>query len=388
MAINVVYVHGIGEIGGAEKDLLSYLDLLDRTEFCPHVVCPDTGTLKSEVEKFHVPVVSSPLPPWRKLRHKIQHPWAVWKLANIFRQWNIDIVHVNDYWWAPLAYLAAKKCHIPVVVHIRQQIEPVRIKQYWLDKPDCLFPVSKDIENVLHAMAVEPSRVQVAYSGIDVNHFCGTEKRDAFRKHYCVKEDQPIIGTVANLFPRKGYEYLIEALVTVKEVYPDICYVIVGEGPTSYQEQLVRLVKEKRLESNVMFVGFQENVFEFLNAFDVFVLPSLMEGFGIALLEAMSMSKPIVACKVGGVPEVIKDGVTGMLVPPKDSKSLATALLKILKDDPTKIRLGLAARKIVETQFTREAAMKRIQHFYIDVLRERKKDVGANSVDASSYALK
>lgn len=388
MAINVVYVHGIGEIGGAEKDLLSYLDLLDRTEFCPHVVCPDTGTLKSEVEKFHVPVVSSPLPPWRKLRHKIQHPWAVWKLANIFRQWNIDIVHVNDYWWAPLAYLAAKKCHIPVVVHIRQQIEPVRIKQYWLDKPDRLLAVSKDIESVLHAMAVEPSRVQVAYSGIDVNHFCDTEKRDTFRQQYCGEGHQPIIGTVANLFPRKGYEYLIEALVTVKEVYPNICYVIVGEGPTSYQEQLVRLVKEKKLESNVMFAGFQKNVFEFLNAFDVFVLPSLMEGFGIALLEAMAMSKPIVACEVGGIPEVIKDGVTGILVPPKDSKSLANALLKILKDDQTKIRLGLSAREIVETQFTREAAMKRIQHFYIDVLRERKKDVGANSVDASSYALK
>lgn len=371
MAINVVYVHGIGEIGGAEKDLLSYLDLLDRNEFCPHVVCPGTGTLKAEVEKYQVPVVSSPLPPWRKLRYKIHHPWAVWKLANIFRQWNIDIVHVNDYWWSPLAYLAAKKCHIPVVVHIRQQIEPVRIKQYWLDKPDRLFPVSKDIENVLHAMAVEPSRVQLAYSGINVNHFCDAEKRDTFRKHYCVKGDQPVIGTVANLFPRKGYEYLIEALVTVKEVYPDICYVIVGEGPTSYQEQLVGLVKEKRLESNVLFAGFQENVFEFLNAFDVFVLPSLMEGFGIALLEAMAMSKPIVACKVGGVPEVIKDGVTGMLVPPKDSKSLATALLKILKDDQTKIRLGLAAREIVETQFTREAAMKRIQHFYHQVMDER-----------------
>ena len=308
------------------------------------------------------------------MRNKFQHPWAVWKLANIFRQWNIHLVHVNDYWWAPTAYLAAKKCHIPVVVHIRQQIEPVRIKQYWLDKPDRLLPVSKDIESVLY---VEPSRVQVAYSGIDVNHFCDTERRNIFRQHYRLKADQPIIGTVANLFPRKGYEYLIEALVTLKKIYPDICCFIVGEGPESYREQLVRLVKEKKLESNVVYAGFQENVFEFLNAFDVFVLPSLMEGFGIALLEAMAMSKPIVACKVGGVPEVIKDGVTGILVPPKDSQSLAVALQKILNDEPTKISLGMCARKVVEAQFTREAAMKRIQNFYRKVLDDRHVDACA-----------
>ena len=371
MAINVVYVHGIGEIGGAEKDLLSYLELLDRNEFCPHVVCPEAGTLKSEVEKFHVPVVSSPLPPWRKLRNTLQHPWAVWKLANIFRQWKIDLVHVNDYWWVPIAYLAAKKCHIPVVVHIRQQIEPVRIQQYWLNKPDRLFPVSKDIESVLHSMAVEPNRVQLAYSGIDVNHFCIVEDREAFRQRYGLREDQPVIGTVANLFPRKGYEYLIEALVTVKEEYPDICCFIVGEGSESYQEQLIALVKEKKLDSNVVFAGFQENVFEFLNAFDVFVLPSILEGFGIALLEAMAMSKAIVACKVGGVPEVIKDGVTGILVPPKDSGALAVALMKILGDNQLKSRLGISARKIVETKFTHEVAMKRIQVLYHEVIVDR-----------------
>jgi glycosyltransferase involved in cell wall biosynthesis len=374
MAINVAYVHGVGEIGGAEKDLLSYLELLDRNEFCPHVVCPDTGALKAEVEKLHVPVVSSPLPSWRKWRNFLQRPGAVRELVWVFRQWNIDIVHVNDYWWAPLAYLAANKCNLPVVVHIRQQIEPVRVKQYWLQKMNSLFPISKEIEGVLLSMSVAPSRVHVAYSGIDANHSCDAEARHAFRQRYGLTDDQPIIGTVANLFPRKGYEYLIEALEVVKVDHPGISCFIVGEGPESYKEHLVQLVKKKKLDTNVVFAGFQKNVFEFLNAFDVFMLPSIMEGFGIALLEAMAMSKPIVACKVGGVPEVIEDGVTGILVPPRDSKGLATALLRIMKDDQAKKMLGLAAKKIVETKFTREAAIKRIQDLYLDVLRERKND--------------
>ncbi len=364
MIRNVVYVHGIGNIGGAEKDLLSYLCLLDRNEFRPHVVCPKGGTLIEEVERLHVPVEAFQVPPWRKAINRLQLPWVVLKLVKIFRQWNADLVHVNDYWWVPPTYLAAKICRLPVIVHIRQQIEPVRIKQYWLDKPDYLFPVSKDIEKVLVSMAVTPSRVHVIYSGIDLGRFCQTENQPEFRQRYGLKENQPIIGTVANLFPRKGYEYLIEALVEIKDAIPDICCFIVGKGPEAYQQKLFQLVEKRQLMANVVFAGFQKNVYEFINAFDVFVLPSLMEGFGIALLEAMAMSKPIVACSVGGIPEVIFDGITGILVPPKDSKALAKAIVRLITDEKVKRRFGKAARRVVEEQFSQEITMKRIENLY------------------------
>ena len=173
-----------------------------------------------------------------------------------------------------------------------------------------------------------------------------------------------VIGTVANIFPRKGYEYLIEALVEVKEYFPNICCFIVGKGSESYSKQLVRLVEEKGLSSNVIFTGFQENIYDYLNAFDLFVLPSLMEGFGIALLEAMAMSKPIVASKVGGVPELITHGSTGLLVPSKDSKSLANSILRMLEDDSMRRRLGLAARKVIESKFTQDIAVTTMQNFY------------------------
>jgi len=367
MAINVVYIHGIGEMGGAEKDLLSYLVLLNREEFSPHVVCPETGPLIEEVRSLHVPVLGVQFPAWRKLKDRVHFPLVVWKLVQIFREWKIDLIHVNDYWWAPVACLASRFCRIPVVVHLRQQIEPVRIKQYWLHQPDFLFPVSKDIERVLLSMAIEPSRIHVAYSGIDLDHFCNKANEQKFRDRYGLKAHQPIIGSVANLFPRKGYEYLIEALVPVKKAYPDIRCFILGEGPEAYHQQLVRLVEKHQLSSQVIFAGFQRDVFEFVNSFDVFVLPSLMEGFGIALLEAMAMSKPIVACKVGGVPEFIVDGVTGMLVPPKNSKALADALISLLGNEQVKSRLGLAARKVAENRFSQETAMQRIQTLYHQV---------------------
>jgi len=266
-----------------------------------------------------------------------------------------------------LAYLAAKICRIPVVVHIRQQIEPVRIKQYWLDKPDYLLPVSKDIENVVLSMAVTPSHVHVTYSGIDLDRFCHAESQYEIRQRYGLKEDQLIIGTVANLFPRKGYEYLLEALVEVKDSIPNISCFIVGEGATSYKKTLVQLVEKLGLNSNVIFAGFQKNVNQFVNVVDVFVLPSIMEGFGIVLLEAMALRKAIVACRVGGIPEVITDGVTGILVPPKDSNALAKAIVGLITDEKAKQRFGEAARKVVEERFSQEMAMKRIENLYRDL---------------------
>jgi len=368
MAVNIAYVHGVGEIGGAEKDLLSYIDLLDRCNFQPHVVCPGKGVFIKEVIKKQVPIAAICVPPWRKLKGLIKLPLAVLKLVRIFSYWKIDLIHVNDYWWFPQTYLAARICRIPIVVHLRQQIEPKRIKQYWLKKPNYLFPVSMDIECVLLAMGVNADRVSVLYSGIAINDLKILKSKEEFSCLYSLKENQIIIGTVANLFPRKGYEYLIEALVEVREHYPQIYCFIIGEGSQSYRKQLVRLVEKKGLSSNVSFAGFQENVYDFLNSFDLFVLPSLMEGFGIALLEAMAMSKPIVASNVGGVPEVIAQNITGVLVPPKDSKSLANAIVRMLADDSMRQRLGIAARKTIETKFTQDIAMRTMQNYYYTLL--------------------
>ena len=367
MALNIIYVHGIGEIGGAEKDLLMYLGRLDRQKFSPHVVCPETGPLKEEVEKLQVAVVGLPLPQWRRIKSRVQVPVTVWKLIKIFRQWQIDLVHVNDHWWTPPAYLAAKIYSLPVIVHIRQQIAPSRIQHYWLDKPNALFPVSKHIEQVVLSRGVPPRRVHVMYSGIEVDHFCcqrSPEEQCSIRQRYGLKNDQLIIGTVANLFPRKGYDYLLEALVEVKAVVPGICCLIVGKGSEDYCKKLRQLVVELQLSSNVIFAGFQNNVADFVSIVDIFVLPSLIEGFGIVLLEAMAMEKPIVATDVGGIPEVVVDGVTGLLVPPKHSKALAAAILQLLRDPQKRQAMGKAGRRRVETHFHVSQTMAKLETVY------------------------
>ncbi len=364
MPVKVLYIHGIAELGGAEMDLLSFVQGLNREEFQAIVACPAQGPLRQELQALHVPVCEVRLPAWRKLRDVLRIPKSVLALVRLIRKWQVDVVHVNDYWWAPVGWLASRICKVPCIVHIRQQIEPRRIKQYWLSKPDQLLAVSENIRSVAIDAGVKPQRIQLVYSGIHLTcQFDAVDTTSVRRQHH-LKPDRPVIGSVANLFPRKGHEYLLEALVEVRKEIPDIYCFIVGEGDHRYQEKLHEIVQMRGLQRCVTFSGFQKNVMEYVAAFDVFVLPSVLEGFGIVLLEAMALKKPIVASRVGGIPEVVEDGVMGLLVPPGDPKSLARALVRLLRDPSTRFRMGQAGRQRLETYFTLEQTMAKIQGLY------------------------
>ncbi len=364
MPVKVLYIHGVAELGGAETDLLSFVQGLNREEFQAIVACPAQGPLRKQLQALHVPVCEVRLPAWRKLRDVLRIPKSVLALVRLIRKWQVDVVHVNDYWWAPVGWLASRICKVPCIVHIRQQIEPRRIKQYWLSKPDQLLAVSENIRSVAIDAGVKPQRIQLAYSGIHLTcQFDAVDTTSVRRQHH-LKPDRPVIGSVANLFPRKGHEYLLEALVEVRKEIPDIYCFIVGEGDHRYQEKLHEIVQMRGLQRCVTFSGFQKNVMEYVAAFDVFVLPSVLEGFGIVLLEAMALKKPIVASRVGGIPEVVEDGVTGLLVPPGDPKSLARVLVRLLRDPPTRFRMGQAGRQRLENYFTLEQTMAKLQGLY------------------------
>lgn len=364
MAIRVLYVHGIGEIGGAETDLLALLKGLDRKRFQPFVVCPSLGPLITEIERLNIPVYGITIPAWRKAKDWIAIPAVIWKLKKLIHSWQVNLIHVNDYWWSPLVHAAAKQSHVPVVVHVRQQIESCRVRQYGLTKPASLFAVSKNIANVLLASGVDPQKVHVAYSGVDLQSSAPSSDRESLRNRYGLDSQQPVIGTIANIFPRKGFEYLIDALEAIRQTFPNICCFIVGKGDSSYLEKLQQRVRQKGLDSNIVFAGFQANVYDYLNMLDVFVLPSVLEGFGIVLIEAMAMGKPVVATSVGGIPEVVEDGVTGILVTPRDSQQLADAVGRLLQDPQLSWQMGHAGRERAQRCFSREQAISRIQTLY------------------------
>ena len=372
--VRILYVHGVTEIGGAERDLLTWLENFDRTRFHPYVVCAGAGLLTAALQNLKIPFAILSLPAWRKFFHLLRQPFALLQLIRLIRHWQIDVLHVNDYWWAPHGVLTGYLTGRPCLIHVRQEIEPRKISKYWLNKADLIIPVSQSIGNVILNAGVPSENIQVLLSGIvSKSGKFPSSTAETFATLKKVK-GQPVIGTVANLFPRKGLEYLIEALAILKKTFPHSFLVIVGKGDGEYEQQLLKQVKDLGLTKHVLFAGFQDHPEMFISHFDIFVLPSVLEGFGIVLLEAMSLGKPIVASKVGGIPEIVQQHKTGLLVKPADVEDLSQGILALAKDPEKRIRMGKAGKKRLETHFTLQRMMERLYGLYSDVLlREFKK---------------
>jgi glycosyltransferase involved in cell wall biosynthesis len=157
--------------------------------------------------------------------------------------------------------------------------------------------------------------------------------RTAICRSLAVSDEAVLLGTVAHLFPRKGYDVMLKALPGIIRTAPAVHYVIIGTGDRGYEQKLRALSAELGISDHVHFVGFQEDVKPFLRALSCYVHPARMEGFGIAVVEALAAGKAVVATNVGGLPEVVEEGETGLLVAPDDPGALAAAVLSLLRDD-------------------------------------------------------
>jgi glycosyltransferase involved in cell wall biosynthesis len=209
-----------------------------------------------------------------------------------------------------------------------------------------------------------PERLQVLYSGVDLSRIPDQPDGHEVRRRFGIAAEALVFGTVANLFARKGYEVMLRALPMILKSLPAVHYLIVGSGDAAYEARLRRLVRNLGLENHVHFAGFQESVFPCLAAMDVYVHPALMEGFGIAVLEAMALRKPVVATTTGGLPEIVQDGETGLLVPPDDPDALTKVISLLLRDSAHRMALGEAGRVRVATCFTMDAMMDRLTSCY------------------------
>ena len=367
----VAFVHGIGEIGGAERELLVYLEHLPSRGIQPLIVCPAGGPLSEKVAALGVNTQHVPFPAWRKLLEWPRRGEAVRRLRGVIEQTGPSLVHVNDIWWLPQTLRAVRGLPIPILCHVRQEIQPHKVRRYELPSADVVFAVSRDVEMSLKAGGVKPERIHVLHSGIDLALVPATPDGAEFRHRHGIPLNAPLLGTVANLFPRKGYDVMCRALSTIRQRQPEIHYLIVGTGDPGYEQMLRELVQSLGLEGHVHFAGFQEPVYPALAAMDVYVHPAIMEGFGIALLEAMAMVKPVVATTTGGIPDIVVHEETGLLVAPGDPETLASAVGVLLDDKSRWVAMGKAGRQRVERLFTVDVMVSKLTACYADVIRER-----------------
>jgi len=294
MGTKLLYVHAIEAIGGAERDLIALLKTLDRQKWEPHVVCPGTGPFRDQLYAAAVPTHALSLPPWRKVCSFFQRRSAVRRLGALIDQLNPAMIHVNDIWWVPhtvKAIASRRSKPVPIVAHVRQEIEPAKVRLYGLDRIDAVIAISRQVERSLIAGGVSGNKVRTIYSGIDLSSEQPMHADQAIRQMIGVPNGAVLIGTLANLFPRKGYEVMLRALPAIASAVPTVHYMIMGSDDHDYADRLKRLAHEFKITDRVHMVGFQNPVQPFLASLDLYVHPALMEGFGIAVVEAMARGR-------------------------------------------------------------------------------------------------
>jgi glycosyltransferase involved in cell wall biosynthesis len=223
---------------------------------------------------------------------------------------------------------------------------------------DGIAAISRKIAAVLVEGGVRREKIRVIYSGIEAERF---QSADGGRKR-----EPLVVGTLAGLVKRKGHRYLLEAAARLKQQGVDLRYCFGGEGPE--RRDLQELALQLGLRDEVSFLGWVSDAPRFFASVDIFALPSLFEGLGVAVLEAMAAGKPVVASFVGGIPELVEDQTTGLLVPPGDFESLAGALSRLASDPELVRAMGEMGRETVRHRFTMEQMALQNEAFYYDVL--------------------
>ncbi len=366
----VLFIHGIGEIGGAERELLTIASSLARRDYKPVVMCPSAGPFQHELATRGIETREGQFPAWRKVKGFFHRGEAVRSLQTVIAAERPSLIHVNDIWWVPQTLRACRGLSINIVAHVRQKIEPPKVQQYELDRVDLVIAVSHHIQRALEGGGVPKDRLRTIYSGLDIDriprHLDGAE----VRRQLGLPAAAFVLGTVANLFPRKGYEVMLNAMPMVMAEVPEAHYLIIGTGDKAYERELRSLAERLNVRKQVHFLGFQQDIYPFLAALDVYVHPALMEGFGIAVLEAMAICKPVVATATGGVPEIVRNGETGVLVPPSNPVPLSEAVVNLLRDTPRRMAMGKAGRSRVEAHFTIEIMMSHLSAMYSALLEK------------------
>jgi len=331
---------------------------------------------RAGVSVFHMPALVREINP-------VLDAWATVALWRLLRRERPQVVHTHTSKAGAVGRLAAWLAGIPLVIHtphghifygyygtVGSAI--IRLLERLLAKiTDRIVTLTdRGGQEHVHYKIAGAEKFATVHSGIDLARFRSVQVDPAVkRKELGLPPDGVIVGTVGRLVPIKGVQWLLKAAPRVLAPFPQACFVIIGDGPLL--GELRQMTSKLGIGLRVVFLGAREDVPECLAALDLFVLPSLNEGMGRVLLEAMAVGCPVVATRVGGIPDIVADGTTGLLVPPRDERALAEAILTLLRDRSRRAAYGEAARRHVDGRFDVETMVRRVERLYDEVWHEK-----------------
>ena len=354
---------------GAEVQLLALMTYLVRLQgFEWSVILFNEGRLADELRKLPLSLTV--------ISEKHHGPLALAsRLAKVFQQFRPDVVHTHKYKDSILGALVARFVRVPHVVRVVHGMpEPfrglrnVKMAGYTIvdslvtgQLVDKVVAVSSDIEKAL-LRTYGSNRVACIHNGIDLDAVHVTMQRPEMRRVWHINDKAVLIGTVGRLVPVKGQAVLLEALRILRQSNHNVTLCIVGDGPL--RGDIEAEANRLGLGQSVIFSGHQVQSYDFINMMDIFVLPSLHEGIPMVLLEAFALKRPVIASRVGGIPEVVSHGHSGMLVSPSNAAELASAIRSLIEDPVKAAAYGAAGRSQVECEFSASIMANRTAEMY------------------------
>ena len=404
--LRVVELVATGSSGGAQEHVANLVSRIDRSRYDVSVLSLSGGAGVRRIEKTGVPVcVLDDMPDDEAVVAVAAHLAAV----------EADVVHNHMYraevvgTQAAIALSAAGR-HRPLVVgtvhssRVRSDEDRDLLRRL-TPKMEHLIAVSRAIVRKLEDEGRVGAPISLIYNGIDLARYAEPEVCCTLQSEYDIPAGAPIVGVVARLEPEKGHPTLLEAWPRVRASVPEAHLLIVGEGsqreileaqarqlglltptdctastPTpaaaSTPAVMQRLASDSAAHdghASLTFTGRRDDVPAVTAALDVAVLPSYREAQGLSILEAMALGRPVIASAVGGIPEMIEHGRTGLLVPPRDPDALANAIIRMLQDHPYADTLGKAGRDLVEERFCAELMVRAIETIYDEAVAEERR---------------
>lgn len=361
------------ELGGGGAVVLTIARALDRTRFDMDVFCIlEGGAGEAELRALGCGVTILERA-WDYRRRVLSYsPTKTLELSRLLRAGRYDVVHTHLFPADVIGRIAGRLAGIPVSVKslhnmggwkTRRHLMTDRLLASWTDRVICCSDFQKSVAATQEKLA-DDAAVTI-HHGVRLSRFEPRIDRPAYLTSLGLRADRLTIGTVGRPIPEKGHRYLLDAMPHIVASHPDVQFLIVGDG--ALRPELESRTATLGLTDRVRFVGARPDVPELLAAMDIFVFPSVSEGFGIAVVEAMASRLPVVASNVGPLPEIVIDGDTGALVPTADGPALAAAVNRLIDDEHLRRQLALAGRARVEARFTDRHMVGTLESLYINL---------------------
>jgi glycosyltransferase involved in cell wall biosynthesis len=362
------------EPGGTERQFVNLALALDRRRFDLRFSCLNrTGPYVKTLEDHGLSISEYPIRGFVSPGYVAQAT----RLTRDLSRDHVQIVHTYSFYGNVFAVPAARAAGVPVVIaSIRDRgayLTPrqQRVQRYVCRLADCVLVNADSVKDWLVEDGYDAAKITVIKNGIDLSGFNDHLRRNGERTDNGLRAELglpagvPLIAVSGRVNPSKGLEHFLHAAASVHATYGHARFLVVGPAPDAvYLERLHEMTRQLGIADRVIFMGHRSDLPRILGDVTVAVLASLNEAMPNAVLEAMAAGLPVVATRVGGVPEAIEDGVTGLLVPPADAPALASAIRRLLAAPEHAIRIGQAAAHSVRACFSMERMVQATQDLY------------------------